>query len=378
MDFFKFNNDGLYTEDYLERGEIINNIERATWVERYAEPGEFTFESKLGHGLRDLLPLGTMISHVDTLEVMIVEDHQISEVAQEEPTVVITGRSFPSWLENRVVGVNAARDWPTISPYNLSANYTWYQIVSLINDHISPGSVNNWDDALGDYITATTDISGSGVSVSREVGRGTVWERVSELLAVDHCGIRTRRRHSFDGSSHNTEIQIYKGVDRSASVLLSWQAGDLAAADYLFSHKNRKDTALIAGQNVWSVVQAAGIGYARYGKHTMYITATDMDENLDPPALSETGGYNGPVVNAVVAAMEPRARQVMSKYREVDITRAEVSKTSPVKYRKHYNMGDLITVDGNFNATGILQVTEYAEIEDENGESGHPTLVPPS
>jgi hypothetical protein len=43
-------------------------------------------------------------------------------------------------------------------------------------------------------------------------------------------------------------------------------------------------------------------------------------------------------------------------------------------YRTDYNVGDIVGVDGEYNTSTTMRVIEYVEIEDENGESGYPTL----
>jgi hypothetical protein len=40
-------------------------------------------------------------------------------------------------------------------------------------------------------------------------------------------------------------------------------------------------------------------------------------------------------------------------------------------------LGDLVIVDANFNESQVMRVVEFAEVEDENGTSGHPTLAIP-
>ncbi len=41
---------------------------------------------------------------------------------------------------------------------------------------------------------------------------------------------------------------------------------------------------------------------------------------------------------------------------------------------KTYDVGDIITVDGEYNATTTMRISEYVEIEDETGDSGYPTF----
>jgi hypothetical protein len=61
----------------------------------------------------------------------------------------------------------------------------------------------------------------------------------------------------------------------------------------------------------------------------------------------------------------------------ITITRADASDITRYEYRKDYNVGDLVSLDGNFGQIAVMRVMEYVEIEDENGESGHPTLALP-
>ncbi len=365
MDFFKFNPTG--EETLLERGQLVNDLTSSMWVERYAVPGEFSFEARLSSGIREFLPLGTLISHVDTLEVMIVENQEITETVQEDSIVTVTGRSFPSFLENRIVGMNAARGSSLITPYVLAENYVDQQLVFMINDHVSDAV--EADDSLA-YIDSSTEVTlETGESIERIIDRGTVWERVEELLKVDDLGIKTVRRNAFFGGSITsfTDIVIYKGEDRSADVMFSWKSGELDSANYLFSQKNIKNSAAVFGQYVCVVVDT---GPANYDRRMMIVDATDIDGNF---GSVPTGG----AIFDIAVQMATRGLQVLATQNEVNISQADVSKTTKYQYRRDYNVGDLVTLEGNFNQSQIMRVIEYAEIEDENGESGHPTLALP-
>lgn len=67
----------------------------------------------------------------------------------------------------------------------------------------------------------------------------------------------------------------------------------------------------------------------------------------------------------------------MKAQSKVTINSSDVSDNSNYRYRRDYNIGDLVTLDGNFGQKAVMRVSEYAEVEDENGESGHPTLSIP-
>jgi hypothetical protein len=86
---------------------------------------------------------------------------------------------------------------------------------------------------------------------------------------------------------------------------------------------------------------------------------------------------SGGALTLILAAMTIKAKQVYKAQTNVSITQADVSENTDLRYRRDYNIGDLVTVDGDFGSSAVMRVVEYAEVEDENGTSGHPTLAIP-
>jgi hypothetical protein len=75
--------------------------------------------------------------------------------------------------------------------------------------------------------------------------------------------------------------------------------------------------------------------------------------------------------------MQVRGRIAIDNQNRVTIVKSDISSVTPYQYRTDYNVGDLVTLDGNFGVSAVMRVIEYVEIEDESGESGHPTLSVP-
>lgn len=363
MDFFRFDpSNGTY----LDGAELINGLDSAMWIERYGKLGEFKFESLVSAGLSEFLPMGTIIGHADTLEIMIVESHEIRDNKDEDPMLVISGRSFPSFLENRSVGMNDARSSSTVVPYVIPSAVTPSQIVDLINDHITSADVYDSDDAIDDVL-AETDLTTSEETEERTINRGDVSARVLELLSVDEAGIKTVRRNTFNGTPEETKIVIYKGQDKTADVMFSHLNGDFDLVDYLLTQKAFKTSCMVIGQYIYVIVDGAETGYDR---RMMYVNATDIDGHFGDVPTGED-------LTTVTDAMTVRGQQELAKQNQITINQADISRMSRYQYRTHYNMGDLVSLEGNFNQQAVMRVIEYAEIEDENGESGHPTLAVP-
>lgn len=364
MDLFKFNPTSDPT--VLERGERINGTDSKMWIERYSEEGEVEIKAKLSSGLMDFLPEGTLIGNVRSLEVMKIDNQEVEEDLTSDPEITISGTSLPTWLENRILGVNEAKISSTVDDFDIASALSWNQIVTLINNHIQ--GTSDPDDELSNVV-AYSSVTGSGTTEARQLEIDDLFKTVKDLLAVDDCGIRTLRRNNFGvtGSDTETQFEIYRGADISDNVVFSWRTGDLERAAYLFSGKKRKNAALIVGRWVWTTVDGAETNYDR---RYMRVDARDIDERYTSIPIGGT-------LTAVLNKMATRGRQALKKQTNISISSTDIAGTSRNRYRRDYNLGDIVMLEGNFGERQKMRVVEYVEIEDQNGDSGHPTLALP-
>ncbi len=369
MEIFKFRNPTHPT--LLEQGELINNIATKLWIERYRDFGDFELVSDVEAKVHLALPIGTLLSHTESTEVMIVENHEITETVGQPTKVKITGRSFESFFENRSVGAN--KDWPTDASaeeeYLLAADFSWNQAVTLLQDHVGFSTVIDPDDGI-QYLEILTDILDTDSDeFERSIPRGSLYTKLIELLAIDNLGIKVVRpgvRSPLGFESPNMAVVIHKGEDLSNDVAFSYTTGEIQSADYLWSNKRRKNAALVTGRWIETVVKDASVGYDR---RMMEVDASDIDGAF-------TSAPTGTDRDDVLLAMEIRGVDALLSQNDVAIVKAEPTKMSTLhKYREHYEVGDIITVAGAYSEVTTMRVSEYVEIEDETGESGYPTLA---
>lgn len=369
MELFRFTN--ITSPTVFQSGELITGYNSVSWTERYQEAGEFEINAQLSSNLRAFLPLGCFISHADTMEVMIVENHEVDQKIDEDPTLKITGRSLTTYLENRIVGLNRVRADSKISEYVLPINETWDQAVYLVNTHIK--DTDNVNDAI-DNVNCVSICSGTATREERTIGVGDVFKGLQDILAVDDLGVKTIRRNPFGletgSSSTETRIIIYKGRDKSKQIHFSWKSGDLSSAGYLFSDRKLKNFAHVRGKWVEIIVDD-GTGQTKYNRRFMLVDGSDIDEAQEK--------YPDPTPRDwIKAAMAIRGRQALKKQTRIHLARTDVSDTTRWRYRQDYDVGDLVMVDGDWGERTVMRVVEFVEIEDENGESGHPTLELPT
>ena len=197
MQIFKFKpiGGGAVT---LEQGELINYIDDAMWVERYREPGEFKLSSLLSSGLRDQLPLGTLISHIDTSEVMIVENHVITDDVESDTGIEISGRSFDAYLEERVIGWSLYWTYKdqTLTqpvPYILPQGKSYEQALALIKDSINtvrtPSAADNRLINVNEASRIAFPVANYPTYGARNMKREDALKGLTSILENDDLGI---------------------------------------------------------------------------------------------------------------------------------------------------------------------------------------------
>lgn len=367
MDIFKFHNPTSPTK--LEVGEIINGLKSKMWVERYREAGEFSLESYNAVDIREKLPVGTLISHTGSKDVMIVENHEIVEEKGSPPEIIVSGRSFETFGENRIVGSN--KSFPTstgVQEYSTGANPTWDQATNLLLDHLVPAALIDPDDGLP-YITIAADVADTGVEEARSFKRDNLYSTLIKLLGIDDLGIRVIRPGPWSplgASDPNLLIQIHKGVDRRSNIVFSHSSGEIERADYLWSSKKLKNTAMVSGKWVETLVTTTETGYDR---RMLYVDAKDIDESYD---VAPTGSD----LTNVIQAMQARGAEALADQNHISLSKIELTRNAiKAGYRTDFDVGDLITVIGGYDISSVRRISEYVEIEDSSGARGYPTLT---
>lgn len=372
MQPFKFIDSGP-GPTYLESAEPFSGYDSFKWVERYRDPGEFEIKAKLSSGLRTFLTRGSLISHMETLDVGVIENHELVEAAGEEPQIRITGRTLDGYaMENRIVGaIFSSNPTPPPAEYLLAADTLADQVHKLINDHLGSTALAN--DQLTGVLPSVFSSVNEGPIEARVVKRQSLHKAVVELLAINDYGIRVIRRNGFsEFPTATTLLYIHKGVDRSDEVTFSSQTGDISDAEYLWSIKSLKNVAYVKGRYVEVMVYGSGPPTG-FDRRTMMVDASDLDDYFDTTPT-------GTDLTNIRNKMTIRGQQALENQQEVSITRADISPNSNLRYRKDYNIGDIVSIDGNFGDIEKRRIIEFAQIDEKGASSGHPTLaeIPPN
>jgi len=374
MDLFKFIPGA--DPSFLENGQTLNKIKTASWTERYVEAGEFEITAGVSSGLRSLLPVGTMISHIDTFEVMIVETVNLKEDTTDsvgEPQLTIKGRSLESWFRQRIVGGDiesyvflGERLMLPVNEYLLAMDTSWEQTKTMIEDHVINTFTGQHDDVDGFAVISNQQHIGSSTSQARVMRKQNLHSAVLELLAVDDFGIKVVRPNPGNVDPTKTEFRIHNGIDRTADVIFSHAFGDLEKPEYLWADGILK-TDFFCRSNYYEM-RGINETIEGFNRRILYVDCTDLDDHLD-----EAGAIAA--FSDIQAAMDVRGQQALRSQAATNLLSTDVAKRSRYKFKRHYDVGDIVAVHGNYDEQSVMRIVEHVTFLDEKGETGYPTLA---
>jgi hypothetical protein len=380
LEFFRL----IPTNTTYENGEVINDIISKLWVERYRDAGIFKLVcSPTKKIMNELLPVGALISHADTRTVMIVENHEITTVKGQAPTLVVTGSSAETFLSQRVatdpyMGQYGAPWALGDAPLRLYDGSSWPYlfkdatagevITEAIRQQIQEGYVPaiRSELILPNVIVSNT-LTDNGPLKDRDIKRGDLYATVLELLDEINGGIKVNRPNV---SEPTIRIILHQGEDLVRDVRFSWAEGEIANAKYFKSSKRKKNAAYITNNFKGKYVER-DTTLSGWDKRVMFIDATDITTNPNDPA---TIWIYQRLNAALDSQLDTRARRTIRRHKQKTILEATLSLSAKSHYRVDYDIGDIVWVDGDYDISDEMRVIEFAESEDENGEFGLPTL----
>lgn len=344
--------------DYLP-GETIKQFDTLVWTERYLTAGEFKLIVENDLTTLKTLPVGTLISHTGTHEVAVVEDYEI-ETVDKTLTLTLTGRMFETFGENRVTN-------GSLEPVNDGSGNAIIEVLSgmstaevaeaLFKYGLEPGTATT-DDEVPNLLVVKTVVFEDDPA-DYQVQRGDIYTRALEFLTVGGCGIKTRRPN---GAQTTLDLVIHDGVDRTETVIFYAQNQDLTDAKYFGSIRKKRNYAQISGKTATRLYRDRNLGVDLTGldRRVIYEEASDLEGAFSPPSDTDE--------------LASRAQRVIDSRRTLSIMQATISENAKPKYKFDYDIGDVVTVFGDFNVTSAMRVTEHILTIDKDGIKTFPSL----
>lgn len=432
-----------YSSAYIP-DQLIEGYNSLIWTERFQAPGEFELKSFDVAGLSAALPQDTLVSHLETQEVMQVETHEINIVgdgADAEPEITIKGRSATSILEHRWVEADyqkkrrmrqkySATGAAGVLIYNAIDNNSGFDLTRGDDDPDTEGVINDYPWTTLDVIpnvVVTEVVATEGERRWWKLAEGMLYPQLMRILSSQDLGLRCLRpvlpnsvivftvkkalaERGTPVRTPRTDVgalrfEIYEGLDRSSTVQFSLLQGHLDKPQYLTSNRLLKSVVEVTSGavKVGDVYRDGNSGLTGWQRRVHFLDAgtpelppePEKPEELNSNATNAEKQARAIAIDAwkvkmgkwrnkrdvIVADFKEEAkkdaRRELRTYKKIDMFSGDVSPNSPYIYKTHYDLGDTVTIVGDYGKSEKMVVVEYVRSEDVNGEVGYPSLSLP-
>lgn len=428
-----YSSPSAYQSNAYRPKELVENHDSLIWKEGFRSSGSFEMKTYDIINTMAKLPEGTLVSLRDSDEVCIVTVLYITTDEEGKDVLSVKGVSLLAYiLENRPTW--SFQENP-LNPTKVNA--TKVNMVFRIPDHLAfimwAGIV--FPHAEGGYPTSRKPfelpeniiVPHTAITISI-TQRGDYYRAewpppiqsrltsVTEILDLDQrYGVRTIRPKDTNALVYSPAINnlrgegatkvtagitkmrfdVYEGRDLSQGnerVMFRYDSGDIRTAQYLTSIEGVKGTVAthfevdyeqfngltpsVFSYNVWpedDKVDSGGQPLNRNVEARKYVAGIRfaMGEVQSSVKLPTT---DVGLSEVAVSRLLSDGVKYLQKNRKIDLLTAELSSQTQYKYKRDYDLGDVVFVQSKYGAAQKMLVTEYTRTSDSNGVSGFPTL----
>lgn len=360
---------------------LIEGYSDLIWTERHRSPGDFELRSNDITGMLTKLPKGTWVANSETKEVFRVESRQIDTQNNVEQ-IVIKGSSILSFLDLRPLLIVSVNTWfqDSNTGFRPAAAGTPSQMIQgLINIAIGGTQITN---ATMPGCSATNSVSTAGETATNYVfEEASILKHVTDLMNASKLGIRSIR--PAVGSS-GCKLDVYRGVDRSTTVVFNSANGDFIQPSYLDDNNSYINAVIqkIQSPNLpWtnpSVMLGKRYLLQDFIGNSGFNLRLDI---LDSTNVSITPTNNGdispsPDPTQVSAEWAAQAKAAIADKAQIELLDGKVNPGSALATRTLYDLGDKVLVKSPWGIDKVMYVSEYIYSKSvSSGESAYPTLA---
>lgn len=365
-----------FDSDFKTKG-IVENYDSLIWTERFVDFGEFELKSADVDSIRAALPLETPVKLADSRQVFLTENHSIEKDDNSNYLISVTGRSYDCIYERRIYpGVNSVGSFGDEGLSGVE------MIGNIIDGDLFDGGSDSAPESFNPQV-----IGGQGAQPTTnqlfQIEPGNVADFLHKIQSVENIGVSPELlADSYLPTFPNTKIvmYIYAGIDLRSSqttnppVIFTVGQGQFDDANYLFSYKDYKNVAVMLTRDpttqnpdntytyACTISGASAVGITGLARRELFVDCTDI-------SIAGKGYANA---NRLLAT---RGRYALAGYNSKFFIQGEIAPNLSFKYGSDYNLGDLVTIVGNFGVKQDARIMEYIRTQDSSGETASPTLA---
>lgn len=361
--------------------DIVDSFESAIWTERYYGDSEVEVVTPATTEMIQKLIPGTFLGLDTSDEIMILETYNI-----EKGKLKVTGISLLPWMDNRFVRTSPNHEDEHWYLEGEPAGKTLWTILynmccvgsPYLNGTINTGISNPQQLAIPGLGLNAYDTSGDPIKIG--VPYGPVYKALKEIATTYEVGM-TITLDDVSDSSYSLGFRSYKGMNRTTGqtdvpvVRFSPQMDSFTDIKELQSIKELKTLVYTfatglkpqEGEPVLTTVPGVSSlagSYTGFDLRALMVFPSDITSDV-------VGGSQQKVVDM----LNSRAYDALSDNHFIKSVDGEIVPENQFKYGVHYNLGDVIEVEGNSGIVQTARITEYIRSQNNAGEKAYPTVT---
>lgn len=255
---------------------LIDSHSSLIWANRYKEVGDCELYVPANQNNLALLKKNNYLFRLDDDMVCVIRKVELTTDPDDGNYLTVTGYDVKSWLDQRVI-------WGTMTANGSAEDFAREMVDSAL------GSTAAVDRVLKDGNGQQMLFLGASAGFPDILNEQTSYKNVGEKIR-DYCkrygwGYRV----TFDSENARFLFSIYKGADRSDSVIFSGNYENLRETTYIEDETNMGNVALIAGEGEGAARFRTVAGdVAGIARHEIYVDAKDISTTITYGELKKT------------------------------------------------------------------------------------------
>lgn len=359
----------------FQKQTIVDDFSSIIWTERYYGDSAVEIVVPATQETFRTISVGTFLGLDKSDEMMILESMNI-----EDGMAKFSGISVLPWMNNRFVRTSAAHEdrywyiegtagwllWAIL--YNMCVGTSPY-----LNGTIPTGIDNPQLLAVPGLGLRDYDNAGDAIKVG--VPYGPVYDAMRDIATTYQIGmkivlelgnvatpIQFRSYRGLDRTSAQTDnppVRFSPLMDSFANIKELQSIAAFKTLVYAFAPSNPDGLATVPGKS-----SMTGSDYTGFDLRALMVFAEDITTDMVGASPAN-----------LVSILNSRAFDKRADNRFVQAVDGEIVPDNQFQYGVHYNLGDLIEVQGNTGVVKDARVTEYIRAQDANGEKAYPTVT---
>lgn len=332
----------IYDPDFKRMG-AIEKITTMRWTRRWHTAGAFELEMPYDKSVFNELKCENLIRHGN--EAGIIEYVRLSTDESGE-NIVCGGRFLLGYAARRLVlgTVSIAAPAETV-------------MTQLVTDSMTGGGR-----AFAGLTVAATQ--GRGTAMDYQAANANLLAEIESISMLSGLGV------TIDTDGSGMIFKVLQGVDRTAEqnanprAIFSAEFENVLTQEYDIDTGDSGTVAIVATDKD-SIVETVGTATGRL-RREIYVAASGLDKDENGNALNEAQKR---------ALMQQQGKTALANAPISESFTAEVNPYGNLKYKTHYDLGDIITVSSKRWGVQVdARITEITEVYGADGEMLELTL----